>query len=69
MCAQTIGKPAALSVGRRIETMRKLLASLAILGGLAVSAVPPAMAQGYYYHHHHYYRHHHHGRAVIIYHR
>ena len=56
--------------------MRKLLASLAILGGMAISAVFPAMAQGYYYpdyyhHHHHYYyyRHHHHGRDYIIYHR
>jgi len=56
--------------------MRKLLASLAILGGMAISAVSPALAQGYYYpdyyhhhHHHYYYRHHHHGRAVIIYHR
>jgi hypothetical protein len=54
--------------------MRKLLASLAIVGGLALSAVSPALAQGYYYpdyhhhHHHHYsYRHHHHGRDVIIY--
>jgi hypothetical protein len=50
--------------------MRKLLASLAILGGLAVSSVAPAMAQGYYYRHHHrYYRHHHRGHVTVIYHR
>jgi hypothetical protein len=47
--------------------MRKLLASLAILGGLGVSAVSPAMAQGYYYHHHHHYYRHHHERVVVIY--
>jgi hypothetical protein len=76
MYGPTFGMRAATINGRRMETMRKLLASLAILGGMAISAVSPAMAQGYYYpdyyhHHHHYYyyRHHHHGRAVIIYHR
>ncbi len=48
--------------------MRKLLASLAILGGLAFSAASPAMARDHYYHHH-YYRHHHHARVVVVYHR
>jgi hypothetical protein len=49
--------------------MRKLFASLAILGGLAVSTVAPALAHDRYYYHHHYYRHHHHGRVVVVYHR
>jgi hypothetical protein len=48
--------------------MRKLFATMAILGGLALSAVSPAMAHSRYYHHH-YYRHHHHGRVVVVYHR
>ncbi|MGA7234961.1 MAG: hypothetical protein WBY44_04745 [Bryobacteraceae bacterium] len=49
--------------------MRKLLASLAILGGLALTTISPAMAHSRYYHHHHYYRHHHRGHVTVIYHR
>jgi hypothetical protein len=45
--------------------MRKLFATLAILGGLTISAVVPANADSWRYYHHHHYRHHHH--AVIIY--
>lgn len=46
--------------------MRKLLAALAIVGGLALSSAVPAKAD---YYHHHYYRHHHHHHVVVIYHR
>ena len=45
--------------------MRKLLAALAIAGGLALSAVAPANAAPYR-HHHHYYRHYHHRHHVVV---
>jgi hypothetical protein len=48
--------------------MRKLFATLAILGGLTLSAVSPAMASSHYRRHH--YRHYHHRHHVtVIYHR
>jgi hypothetical protein len=53
--------------------MRKLLASLAIVGGLALSTVSPALADSYYYHHHrydqHWHHYHHHHGVTVIYHR
>ena len=51
--------------------MRKLFATLAIMGGLALTTVSPALADSYYYHHHRYYHHyhHHHGHVTVIYHR
>jgi hypothetical protein len=44
--------------------MRKLLAGLAILGGLTLTTAP-ANAGGYWYHHH-YYRHYHHRHHVVV---
>lgn len=45
--------------------MRKLLAALAIVGGLTLSAVAPAKADSYY-HHHRYYRHYHRRHHVTV---
>ena len=45
--------------------MRKLFATLAILGGLAATTVAPAMADSHRYYRHHHYRHHH--RVVVVY--
>ncbi|HEX3877078.1 MAG TPA: hypothetical protein VHW24_08840 [Bryobacteraceae bacterium] len=51
--------------------MRKLFAGLALLGGLALSTVSPALADGYYHHHRYYHHHHyrHHGHVTVIYHK
>jgi hypothetical protein len=47
------------------QTMRKLLATLAILGGLAATTVAPAMAASHRYSRHHHYRHPH--RVAVVY--
>jgi hypothetical protein len=47
--------------------MRKLIATFAILGGLALSTVTPALADSHHRRYHRHYRRHHH--VTVVYHR